>query len=71
MEEPDGLDKNMHSSSQLADVDSSCTEASEANILDISIQNMSSMVSLCLPFYYLVYWVIHIKYFRHRLKSLL
>ena len=26
MEEPDGLDENMHSSSQLADVDSSCTE---------------------------------------------
>ena len=41
MEEPDGLYKNMHLSSQLADVDSSCTEASEVDVLDVSIQNMS------------------------------
>ena len=41
MEEPDGLDENMHSSSHLADVDSSCTEASEVVILEVPIQNMS------------------------------
>ena len=40
MEEPDGLDENMHSSSQLAYVDLSCTEASEVDILDVSIQNI-------------------------------
>ena len=34
MEEPDGLDENMHLTSQLADVDSSCTEAPEVNILE-------------------------------------
>ena len=31
----------MHSLSQLVDVDSSCTEASEFDFLDVSIQNMS------------------------------
>ena len=41
MEEPDGLDENIYSSSQLADFDSSCTEASEVAISEVSIQNMS------------------------------
>jgi hypothetical protein len=44
MEEPaDGHDENMHSSSQVAvaAVDLSCTEGSEVDILDVSIQNMS------------------------------
>ena len=41
MEEPDGLDENICSSNQLADVDSSCTEASEVVISKVSIQNMS------------------------------